>query len=241
MLSFSFFITPQYVSAQVYCDINDVAENYDICCGNTVQYTLNQVACDNYNPNGGGVNQGGDTQGGGPVVTQCSQGIDQTNYNECCTGTNADMYGFACSQYETSGGQTSGGGTINTNPTNSGANAPGTIAPTPQASSSALFACNAISFDSLLDILIWLKCVIGAAIIPLLFTISFLLFLWGMVRYIRGSDDVKQREENKKFIYWGIIGLTVMVSVWGIVKIVNSTFGFGNTVPELQTDYLKKN
>ncbi len=56
-----------------------------------------------------------------------------------------------------------------------------------------------------------------------------------MVMYIRGSDDVKKREESKKFIYWGIIGLTVMVSIWGIVKIVNTTFGFGNAVPTLQT------
>ncbi len=231
-LTLSFFLSFQITSAQVQCSVI-TQDNVDQCCVGVNP----PAACADYT----NINAGGDTQGGGPVVTQCSQGIDQTNHDECCNGTNADQYAFACSQYETSGGQTGGGGTINTNPTNSDASSSGVITPTPQASSSALFACNAISFDSLLDILIWLKCVIGAAIIPLLFTISFLLFLWGMVRYIRGSDDVKQREENKKFIYWGIIGLTVMVSVWGIVKIVNSTFGFGNTVPELQTDYLKKN
>lgn len=178
--------------------------------------------------------------------------IGPDNADTCCVGINPPA---ACADYininaggDTQGGGpqgtvgSGGGGSINTNPTNSGSDtSSGTIAPTPQASSAALFACNTISFESLLDILIWLKCVIGAAIIPLLFTIAFLLFLWGMIKYIRGSDDVKKREESKKFIYWGIIGLTVMVSVWGIVKIVNSTFGFGNTVPELQTDYLKKN
>lgn len=124
-----------------------------------------------------------------------------------------------------------------TNPTNSGSN-PGVIAPTPQASARALESCNAIAFDSLLDVLIWLKCVIGSAIIPLIFTLAFLYFLWGMVMFIRGADDVKKREESKKFIYWGIIALTVMVSVWGIVRIVTSTFGLGNTVPQLQTECL---
>ncbi len=144
------------------------------------------------------------------------------------------------------GGDTQGGaGTLGsgtgpgTNPINSGTTPPNVIAPTPQASSAALLSCSKISFTSLLDILIWLKCIIGVAIIPLIFTLAFLFFLWGMAMYIRGSDDVKKREESKKFIYWGIIGLTVMVSVWGIVKIVNTTFGFGNTVPKLQTDYLK--
>lgn len=124
----------------------------------------------------------------------------------------------------------------NTNPANGGVDTTaGTIAPTPQASSQQLASCNLISFDSLLDILIWLKCIIGVAIIPLIFTITFLVFLWGMFGYIRDANDVKKREESKKFIYYGIIGLTVMVGVWGIVRIVTTTFGLGNTVPQLET------
>lgn len=174
-----------------------------------------------------------------PVAAQgfCPE-ITPSNYQECCvdTGVNAN----ACSQYTPPAPGTIGSGTPpNTNPTNGGTGTTaGTIAPTPQASSSALSSCNLIAFDSLLDILIWLKCVIGAAIIPLIFTIAFLLFLWGMVQYIRNADNEKKREESKKFIYYGIIGLTVMVAVWGIVRIVTTTFGLGNTVPQLQTDCL---
>jgi hypothetical protein len=168
----------------------------------------------------------------------CSSINSEDSYNQCCTVT-SPVNQQACLDYQFNvAAGTLGSVSQNTNPTNSGATPP-IIAPTPQASSASLLACNKISFDSLLDILIWLKCVIGAAIIPFIFTLAFLFFLWGMTMYIRGSDDVKKREESKKFIYWGIIGLTVMVSVWGIVKIVNTTFGFKNTVPELQTDYLK--
>lgn len=177
--------------------------------------------------------------GGGQQQTgnECSI-IDDFNYQNCCLESIDNA--IACKKYTDAGGMGPGGaGTIgsgepNTNPQNSGTTPP-VISPTPQASSAALSSCNAIKFDSLLDILIWLRCVIAAAIIPLIFTLAFLFFLWGMVMYIRGSDDVKKREESKKFIYWGIIGLTVMVSIWGIVKIVNTTFGFGNAVPTLQT------
>lgn len=177
---------------------------------------------------------------GGPT-SQCSV-VDNLNYENCCIQQTGN--GVACNKYLSGGGTPSGDGTLNSNfplgtTVQNGTPTPGQISPTPQASSDQLKSCNAISFDSILDILIWLKCIIGAAIIPLIFTLAFLFFLWGMVMYIRGSDDVKKREEGKKFIYWGIIGLTVMISVWGIVKIVNSTFGFGNTVPTLQTDYLK--
>jgi hypothetical protein len=59
--------------------------------------------------------------------------------------------------------------------------------------------------------------------------------------FIKGSDNTAKKEEYKKSVYVGIIALVVMTSVWGIVNVVSSTFGFGNTVPELQTDYLKKN
>ena len=135
------------------------------------------------------------------------------------------------------------GGTLPGGPTNGGSagTGAGTIAPTPKASSAELKSCSAISFDSLLDILIWAKCVIAASIIPLIFTLAFLFFLWGMFKYIRDADDVKKREESKKFIYYGIIGLTVMIAVWGIVQIVTTTFGLGNTVPQLQTDCLTTN
>lgn len=181
---------------------------------------------------------------------QCST-INSTNYPICCPSA-TPATAVACVNFKIStcnvnpndpicqnGAPTTGAGngTPNTNPTNS-STTPGTIAPTPQASSQQLASCNLISFDSLLDILIWLKCIIGVAIIPLIFTITFLVFLWGMFGYIRDANDVKKREESKKFIYYGIIGLTVMVSVWGIVRIVTSTFGLGNTVPQLQTDCL---
>ncbi len=176
----------------------------------------------------------------GTPQNQCAL-IGSSNYQRCCTASltfNDPNLAQRCDNYinsQTPG--TVGSGTPNTNPTNSGTN-PGTIAPTPQSSSPILDSCDLISFDSLLDILVWLKCIIGAAIVPLIFTLAFLFFLWGMVGYIRNADNEKKREESKKFIYYGIIGLTVMVAVWGIVRIVTTTFGLGNTVPQLQTDCL---
>lgn len=177
-----------------------------------------------------------------PTVAECTP-ITTGNYPTCCPANPWPGLGTMCVNYKAQVCsnnstdpicQTIRGGTPNTNPTNSGGNQ-SVITPTPQASSAILSSCSAIKFNSLLDILVWLKCVIAAAIIPLIFTLAFLYFLWGMVMFIKGADDVKKREESKKFIYWGIIGLTVMVAVWGIVQIVTSTFGLGNAVPTLQT------
>ncbi len=178
---------------------------------------------------------------------QCSS-VTSSTVATCCSAVNYNVNKAQCDLYTLANQNTTGptgtvgGGTLGTNPTNSQTGQldqlQGIVGTTPRASSENLRQCSAIRFDSLLDILVWLRCVINAAIIPLLFTLAFLFFLWGMINYIRNANDVKKREETKKFIYWGVIGLTVMVGIWGIVRIVTSTFGLGNTVPQLQTDCL---
>jgi hypothetical protein len=94
-----------------------------------------------------------------------------------------------------------------------------------------------IQFKSALDILIWLKCVIVAAIIPLIFAVAFFFFLWGVFQFMIATTAEK-RKEGRQRIWWGLIALFVMVSVWGIIKILSDTVGTGSAVPFLQTDYL---
>ena len=70
-----------------------------------------------------------------------------------------------------------------------------------------------------------------SAVIPLIFALAIVMFAWGVVRYVIGADDEKERERGKQFMVWGIIALSVMVSVWGLVHIVTNTFGFDFGVP----------
>ena len=63
-------------------------------------------------------------------------------------------------------------------------------------------------------------------VIPLLFFTAFLLFLWGIVRYFfLNREDPKARAEGVQFMVWGVVGLTVIVSMWGLVRILLTTFG----------------
>ncbi len=63
-------------------------------------------------------------------------------------------------------------------------------------------------------------------VIPVIFALAFAAFVWGAVDYlfIHGGDETK-REEGRKFMFWGIIGLIVLFSVWGFVNIMLSTLG----------------
>jgi hypothetical protein len=76
---------------------------------------------------------------------------------------------------------------------------------------------------------------VGKYLTPLIITLAFAAFLYGvLVYFIRVTDDIKKREEGRKYMIWGIIALFVMFSLWGILKIINTTFGVTNIVPQIQ-------
>jgi succinate dehydrogenase/fumarate reductase cytochrome b subunit len=61
--------------------------------------------------------------------------------------------------------------------------------------------------------------IVNDAVMPLLYALAFLLFLIGMVRYFFLEQGEEGREKGKQLMLWGIIGLAVMFSVWGIVRV----------------------
>src|SRR3989338_3739048 len=62
------------------------------------------------------------------------------------------------------------------------------------------------------------------AVIPFLVGLAVMLVLYGIVGFISHAADEEKRTEAKNFIIWGIIGIFVMVSVWGLVNILVKTF-----------------
>ena len=62
------------------------------------------------------------------------------------------------------------------------------------------------------------------AIIPVIITFGLLFFLFGVVQYILKPDDVAAA---RNIMLYGIIGLFVMVSVWGLVNLLADTFVSG--------------
>lgn len=67
---------------------------------------------------------------------------------------------------------------------------------------------------------------LNTIIVPVIFALSFLVFVWGVVTYffLHGGNEDK-RTEGKQFVLWGILGMVVLFSVWGIVNMLLSTLG----------------
>lgn len=62
-------------------------------------------------------------------------------------------------------------------------------------------------------------------LISLLSGVAFLVFIIGCVQYILNASNESAREEGKKHITYGVIGLVVMISAFAILKIAAGTFG----------------
>jgi hypothetical protein len=70
-----------------------------------------------------------------------------------------------------------------------------------------------------------LKGTIINPLISILVGVGFILFFWGIANYLfLMSGDVKKKEDAKQFMIWGVIIITVMISVWGIVQLLQGIF-----------------
>lgn len=68
-------------------------------------------------------------------------------------------------------------------------------------------------------------------LIPILIILGVVYFVWGVVTYVISSDEEAKKAGKDRMIF-GIIGLVVIVAMWGLVGIVTKTFGLSGT-----TDY----
>lgn len=91
--------------------------------------------------------------------------------------------------------------------------------------------CTLASIPKLQDFLSYITCILSGYFIPLIFALAIVMFLWGVVQFvIMGQEDETKRTQGKQLMIWGIIAITVMITVWGLVRVLASTFNFNGTV-----------
>ena len=62
-------------------------------------------------------------------------------------------------------------------------------------------------------------------IITLAFAVAMLVFFWGVVQFINSETADAKRAEGQRKLIFGLIGMFVMVSAFGIIHFILSTFG----------------
>lgn len=65
--------------------------------------------------------------------------------------------------------------------------------------------------------------ILNEAVIPLIIGLAFVVFLWGVYKYVT-TASLDGKAGAKETIIYGLIGLFVMLAAWGLVNILITTF-----------------
>lgn len=65
-------------------------------------------------------------------------------------------------------------------------------------------------------------------LIPILETVAFIVFFWGLSKFILNSNKPAEIENGKKYMMWGILALFILLSYTAIIGIIKGEL-FGNS------------
>jgi hypothetical protein len=68
------------------------------------------------------------------------------------------------------------------------------------------------------------------ALIAILITAAVVAVFWGVVRYLF-AKATEAKGEGLKVALYGVAAVAIMVSIWGIIRLLQNTFNVGSTTP----------
>lgn len=77
-----------------------------------------------------------------------------------------------------------------------------------------------------------------ALLIPITASLALLYFFWGLGQFILKAGDTDAQKEAKGMMFWGIIALFIITSIWGIVGFVQRELGIID-LPDLPTQQIQ--
>ena len=72
--------------------------------------------------------------------------------------------------------------------------------------------------DDLINVAVWM-----------LVSLAVLFIVWNGVQFIRHSASPDDRGTYRDAMLWGVVGLFLIISIWGLVLILQGTFGTNTT------------
>lgn len=78
--------------------------------------------------------------------------------------------------------------------------------------------------DGVDDFIYKVNAAIVNPLIKLLFALALVFFLWGVLEFLMNPTEEEAKTKGKSHMLWGIIGMTIMFSVYGLMYLVLDTF-----------------
>ncbi len=67
-----------------------------------------------------------------------------------------------------------------------------------------------------------------ALLIPILLSLAFLVFFWGLSKFILHSDSKGDVEKGRNYMMWGVIALFILITFRVIIGLIVSDLGWGS-------------
>ncbi len=78
---------------------------------------------------------------------------------------------------------------------------------------------------------------LNGIVIPLIFAIAVLFFVWNATRYfIIGGANEDDQEKARRLAIWGILAFVVITALWGIVALISGSLDV-NRINFIEPDY----
>lgn len=76
-----------------------------------------------------------------------------------------------------------------------------------------------------------------AILVPILFALAFIVFFWGLSKFILGANNAEAIKKGKNYMIWGVLFLFILISFRSIMGLVSSELELGgaNKLPLLRT------
>ena len=68
-------------------------------------------------------------------------------------------------------------------------------------------------------------------LIPIVLAITVLIFFWGLAMYLLDAGNSERKSEGIRIMVMGVLALFVMVSIWGIIGVLQQTFKVDQAKP----------
>ena len=65
-------------------------------------------------------------------------------------------------------------------------------------------------------------------VVPIAITLALIYFIWQVIKYVIAPGEEEKADARKKMLY-GVVGLFVIIAIWGLVNFVASYLGIDPT------------
>jgi len=68
-------------------------------------------------------------------------------------------------------------------------------------------------------------------LIPIVLALTVLIFFWGLAMYLLDTGNAEKKEGGVRIMVMGVVAIFVMVSIWGIIGVLQQTFKVDQSKP----------